>query len=215
MDAMFLSLLQAVTLLGNSALLLPLAGLFAILLWRRHSLPAAVAWIGVLLVCAGVLAMLKVAGHACDFHVFDARLTSPSGHAALSATVYGAVGLVAARRFDGWRRRALLLAVVGVVGAVGLSRVVLGMHSAPEVVVGLALGAMAVAVFAQSLSRFGPSQPNLNPLLIAMVVLAGIVGSTLGDQSLVEPVLQKIAALAQQEAVLCGAPPTLTGALMR
>lgn len=215
MDTMFLTLNQAITLLGNSALLLPLSGVFAVLLWRRHSLPAAASWVGALLLCVGVLAVLKVAGHACDFHLLDQRLISPSGHAALSATVYGAVGLVAARRFDGWRRRALLFAVVGVVGAVGLSRVVLGNHSAPEVLVGLALGAMAVAVFAQSLTKFAPSKPNLNPLLVAMVVLFGIVGVTLGDRPLAEPVLQRIAELVQREAVLCGAPPALTGALTR
>jgi len=210
---MFLTLNKAITLLGNAALLLPLSGLFAVLLWRRHSLLAAASWVGVLVLCVAVVATLKVAGHACGLHLFDERLTSPSGHAALSATVYGAVGLVAARRFEGRRRRALLLAGVGGVGAVGLSRVVLGLHSTPEVLVGLALGALAVAVFAQSLGRPAPSSPNLNPLVAAMVVLFAIVGVTLGDRPLAEPILQRIAALAQEQSVLCG--PEGTGGAAR
>ena len=64
----------------------------------------------------------------------------PSGHAANSAALYGAMALVAGTIF--WRRRkAIRAAAALLVLAVGVSRVVLGVHWPSDVVAGWLVGA--------------------------------------------------------------------------
>jgi undecaprenyl-diphosphatase len=65
----------------------------------------------------------------------------PSGHTLASAAVYLTLALVGARHFRApvYRRTLLILALV-TTGAVGLSRVYLGVHYATDVVAGTALG---------------------------------------------------------------------------
>ncbi|RRJ29029.1 phosphatase PAP2 family protein [Halocatena pleomorpha] len=61
----------------------------------------------------------------------------PSGHASKSTAVYGGVALV----FEQWStRRRRALGATGVIFAVALSRVVLGVHYVVDVVVGFCLG---------------------------------------------------------------------------
>ena len=227
---MFLALNKAVTLLGSAPVVLPVSGALAAVLWRRHSAKAAVGWGVALASMVAVVVLLKIAGHACNVHLFDDRLTSPSGHAALSAAVYGAVGVVVARHVEGWRRNAFLLAVFGVVAGVAVSRVILRSHSVTEVTVGLALGGLAVAAFALGLARIvrtqaaeaegaaggalspapaggrrWPSSPLVvAPLLAAAVLLLGTGAATFGSRSTVEPTLKRIATLLRQDDVLCG-----------
>lgn len=237
---MFVALNKAVTLLGSAPFVLPVSGVLAAVLWRRHSVLVAARWVAALALMVGAVALLKIAGHACNVHLFDDRLTSPSGHAALSAAVYGAVGVVAARHLDGWRRNAFLLAVFGVVSGVAVSRVILRAHSVSEVTVGLALGGLAVAAFAHGLTRFAqrpeptPPLPEtslarpstiggrwnqsplvLSPLLAAVLLMFGAVTVTLGDRGYAEPMLKHIAMLLRQDDVLCGPAPPLNAMLPR
>lgn len=66
----------------------------------------------------------------------------PSGHATTSAVVYLTIGVLLAQRATTWPARALyLLGAVILVGAVGLSRIYLGVHFPTDVLAGWALGA--------------------------------------------------------------------------
>ena len=237
---MFIALNKAVTLLGSAPVVLPVSGVLTAVLWRRHSVKAAVGWVAALALMVAVVMLLKIAGHACNIHFLDDRLTSPSGHAALSAAVYGAVGVVVARHVEGWRRNAFLLAVFGIVAGVAVSRVILRSHSVTEVTVGLALGGLAVAAFAQGLARIvraqaaevtadqasasqapaspwrWPSSPLfVAPLLMAAVLLLGAGAVTFGHRSSAEPMLKHIAMLLRQDDVLCGPVAPLDGLLPR
>ncbi len=231
---MFIALNKAVTLLGSAPVVLPVSGVLTAVLWRRHSVRAAVGWVAALVFMVAVVMLLKIAGHACDVHFLDDRLTSPSGHAALSAAVYGAVGVVVARHVEGWRRNAFLLAVFGIVAGVAVSRVILRSHSVTEVTVGLALGGLAVAAFAQGLARiaraqsaevaFGqapaapwrwPAPPLVvAPLLAVAVLLLGAGAVTFGNRSS-EPMLKHIGMLLRQDDVLCGPVSPLDSLLPR
>ncbi len=211
---MLLALTKAVTLLGSVPFVLPVSGVITAVLWRRHSVLAAAGWLAALAAMVAVVVVLKIAGHACNFHLFDDRLTSPSGHAALSAAVYGAAGVLAVRHLDGWRRNLFLLAVFGAVAGVAASRVLLRHHSVSEVLAGLALGGLAVVVFVQGWKRFAQTRLaevplDLSPLVAAAVILFGVVTVTLGNRPHVEPMLKHFAALLREEAVLCGPPPPL------
>lgn len=241
---MFIALNKAVTLLGSAPVVLPVSGVLTAVLWRRHSVKAAAGWVAALGLMVAVVMLLKIAGHACNIHFLDDRLTSPSGHAALSAAVYGAVGVVVARHVEGWRRNAFLLAVFGIVAGVAVSRVILRSHSVTEVTVGLALGGLAVAAFAQGLARIvraqaaevtagqtpvgqAPASPwrwplsrrasplVVAPLLMAAVLLLGAGAVTFGNRTTAEPMLKHIAMLLRQDDVLCGPVSPLDGLLPR
>ncbi|WP_448203287.1 phosphatase PAP2 family protein [Azospirillum sp. sgz302134] len=207
---MLVTLSKAVTLLGSAPFVLPVSGVLTAVLWRRHSTLAAARWLTALALLVMAVLLLKVGGRACDVHLFDERMNSPSGHAALSAAVYGTAGVLASRHLDGWRRNGFLLAVFGVVAGVAVSRVTLHRHSVAEVLAGLALGGLAVAAFAQSLSRFAGAHLNLNPLAVAVVILFGSITVTLGDRSYAEPFLRHAVAFLHEESLLCGpaAPPS-------
>lgn len=78
----------------------------------------------------------------------------PSGHSLASAAVYLTLALVSARHFrtPAYRRTLLTLALI-TTGAVGLSRVYLGVHYATDVAAGMALG-VAWALFMASAFAF-------------------------------------------------------------
>jgi undecaprenyl-diphosphatase len=66
----------------------------------------------------------------------------PSGHSTMAATVYLTLGLVASRFVSRKRLKALFLTVAALVtGAVGVSRVYLGVHWPTDVLAGWAVGA--------------------------------------------------------------------------
>ncbi|NUB14957.1 phosphatase PAP2 family protein [Azospirillum brasilense] len=206
---------KAISLLGSTSFVLPVAGILIVMLWRRHSAVSAARWLAVLAMLMGSVALLKILGHACGIRLFDDRLTSPSGHAALAAAVYGAVGVMAARSLDGWRRGVVVLGALGLVVGVAASRILLRYHSVTEVVVGLVLGGLAVAAFAQSFNRMTPSRLNLSPLVLALVVLFGVATYALGDRTNAEPMLKHFAYLLREESPVCGPMPPLNSFLER
>jgi membrane-associated phospholipid phosphatase len=157
--------LVALTDFGDLAVLLPLAA--ATLAWLLlYSARAAPRWVLALGSCGGLTALLKIVFYACppadDMH-------SPSGHAGLSALVYGAITLVAAIAWPGVRRVLVIGGCTGLILAIGLSRLLLDAHSVAEVSLGLLVGTVSLAAFSQKYLRL----PNMKvwPLLVAATVL--------------------------------------------
>ena len=120
------------------------------LAWRRHW--PQVARLGV--VPAGMLlnAGLKTVFHRPRPQLGDPlvhllTLSFPSGHAAGSTVFYGALCALA---FARWRRRSIRVTVVvlaaGMVLLVTFSRVYLGAHYLSDVVAGVALGGICLAL---------------------------------------------------------------------
>ena len=150
---------------ADEAVVLPLAlavGVVLLLLgWRR----GAAAWmVGV----GGTLALmlvLKVAGWACGPPLWR----TPSGHAAAAAVVCGGLALIVVRRDRPYR--AVFIAVLAA-AVIGASRLLLGAHSLPEVVVGGAVGIAGASLLAR---LAGPPPQGLRARWVAAVVVAVLV----------------------------------------
>lgn len=138
------------TQFGSFFLLLALALLVAVWLARTPGAGrrAAVVWLGALLLCVGTVALLKIYFIACPLRPLALR--SPSGHAGFSCFVYGGVALCLARDETLWRRLLLPLLACAWIAAIAWSRVILHAHSVNETLLGLAIGAFALLVFASA-----------------------------------------------------------------
>jgi membrane-associated phospholipid phosphatase len=152
---------------ADQAVIIPVVLAVAIALavqgWRRGAL----VW---LLVVAGTFTAtltFKLMFLACSSLFGPIDIHSPSGHVAAATVVSGGLAAVLTRRRASILPVAVLAAIV-----IGVSRLVLGMHSLPEVVVGALIG-LAGAV---ALLRFSGQPPRLQiaPLIAVIVVTAAL-----------------------------------------
>jgi membrane-associated phospholipid phosphatase len=150
---------------ADQAVILPLVLATAVALavqgWRR----GAVVWL--LVVAATFVAMLalKLMFLACSPLFGPMDVHSPSGHVAAATVVAGGLAAMLSRRRASILPAALVAAVV-----IGISRLVLGVHSLPEVIVGALIGLTGAA----ALLRFAGPPPRLKttPLVAVIVVVA-------------------------------------------
>jgi membrane-associated phospholipid phosphatase len=184
--------LYAVTDLGDSAVLLPLA--VAVLCWLAlRSSRLAAWWALAVALDVGLTAIAKIYFFGCP-PVPDMR--SPSGHTALSVLVYGALAMVAALSGEAPTRMAAVAAGAGLIMTIAVSRLLLSIHSLPEVVFGFGIGALSLALFAATYVR--SPQAKVWPILI----VAGLLVSLLHGQQLhAEELLHRITGLLR---IKCG-----------
>jgi membrane-associated phospholipid phosphatase len=152
---------------ADQAVILPLVLAVAVALavqgWRRGAL----VW---LVVVAGVFfatLVFKLMFLACSPLFGPIDIHSPSGHVAAATVVTGGLAAMLTRR-----RATILPAAVLAAVVIGISRLVLGMHSLPEVVVGAMIGLAG----ALALLRFAGPPPRLRiaPLALVIVVVATV-----------------------------------------
>ncbi len=151
---------------GDQAVILPVmllvAAVLALLGWRRGALAWMVGVSGTL----GVMLVLKLLFSACGDLLPDVDIHSPSGHTAAAAVTYG--GLVALLGASGGTTLATALAVAIVFG---ISRVALGVHTPPEVLLGGAVGLAGVALLVRLAGRPPAVRRRLNTGLAAACVV--------------------------------------------
>jgi membrane-associated phospholipid phosphatase len=168
-------LLKWVTGLGDPALLL--LGGFAVFfyLWTDDDRRVlARGWAVAFCLCVFLTVASKFAfhffgeGQRSSFYV-----QSPSGHVAIATGFYGCCALLLAA---GRRRAARVLVCVGtamLVGMLAVSRIMLGLHTVPEIATGFAIGALCLAVFRISMrgaQRIAISTSQLSALLLLIGV---------------------------------------------
>jgi membrane-associated phospholipid phosphatase len=153
---------QFLTDFADQAVILPLAAAVALALlaqgWRRG------AWVWVLAVVAtfGIMLVLKLVFRACSDSFGLPLLHTPSGHTAAAAVVAGGLASLLLRH-----RGAALPLAVAIAALIGVSRLVLGAHTLPEVLVGCLVGLAGAA----ALLRFaGPPPAGFRARRIAVVV---------------------------------------------
>jgi hypothetical protein len=116
---------------------------------------------------------LKLAFYTGDLTVTGVALRNPSGHAALSAAVYGSLAWIVAFQAADWRRPTLLLLGALAVAAIAVSRRYLHLHSTSDVAVGLLVGAAWAALFVwRGWWRHPPVGRNPLPLLLLLSAVA-------------------------------------------
>ena len=128
-----------VTYFADQAIVLPVTigvGVaFALAGWRRGALVWTLAMGGTY----GLVLALKLSFVACGHLLPVSGVRSPSGHTATAAAVYGGLLAVVARFFVGDGRWTLPCSIA-VAAVIGLSRLELGAHTAPEVLIGGIIG---------------------------------------------------------------------------
>jgi membrane-associated phospholipid phosphatase len=191
--AELLPVVWVVTLLGGSTFLM--AGL-SVTYWNadehRETVLAVVATafvaLAVTLPLKWGIGLPRPPESAQRYVTADSPVGFPSGHTIAATVVYGG-GLLAADRYRNLR---VALPVVGLVVAIGLSRVVLGVHYLGDVLAGFGVGLVLLGVLVFALRRgpaaaFGLAAICALPALFvagdtgdAALVLGGSVGGTLG-----------------------------------
>lgn len=194
-----MSLLAYISDAGDSAVLLPLALLLVAALWYYQSGKAALTLVVALAASGVVMVVCKILLLACG-QAWNASMVSPSGHASLSATVYGALGIVAARQAPRWLQPAIVLCSWVFVGAIALSRVVLGAHSWAEVGLGLLVGIAALGAFA--IPYFRLRKARLPMVLLGTVTLATVLVLH-GTHLPVEKLLHRFAVFGRSAVGVC------------
>jgi membrane-associated phospholipid phosphatase len=164
-----------ITDFGDSAVLLPIAAVVLVMLLVSHSRRNAIAWAMAVGLCLATMVMLKLGMHACGRVIVPSgAMISPSGHTAVSVTVYGGLAALAIMTLQRLSYRILIgLAASIVIGAIAVSRVILLAHSVAEVVLGLAVGAACVAVFV--IGRRGVHLTNFPLRHVAPVLLVLLI----------------------------------------
>jgi membrane-associated phospholipid phosphatase len=152
---------------ADQTVIIPLVLAVAIALavqgWRR----GAVVWLLVVTATFSATLVLKLMCLACSPVFRPMDLHSPSGHVAAATVVAGGLAVMLTRH-----RTSILPAAVIAAIVIGISRVVLGVHSLPEVIIGASIGLAGAA----ALLRFSGPPPRLRlaPLVAVIVVVAGL-----------------------------------------
>jgi undecaprenyl-diphosphatase len=174
------SVIKAVTWLGSSGVLWTLIGIAVVGLAIRRRWRLA---IYLLVTGAGALTLdpvLKalvgrlrpVVAHPVAYGTGN---SFPSGHALGSIVCYGALFLVFLPATRGRWRRAFIAVIVTLIAAIGLSRLLLGVHYLSDVLGAWALGItwLGVTAFAFELSRQATGAPVTDPMTEGLEPEAG------------------------------------------
>lgn len=193
--------MHSITKVGDLAVLLPLAVLLAVCLWRWESKDAARSFVLALLVCLSTVLISKLIFLSCG-DVFRAYLASPSGHTATSTFVFGSIGVVMSTHAPRFVGSVALLASAMLAAAIAVSRVSLGAHSIAEVTVALSIGIAALFAFAAPYGKLHHPRINFWLLGAGLMILAGL---WYGREVPAEGVIRQWAAVIQNSTGMCAA----------
>lgn len=164
-----------VTDFADQAVLLPMTVVLGVILfvggWRRGAL----AWFAAIGGVLGAMLALKMLALACGRHWAPVALHSPSGHTATAAVVLGGLLALALHRVLGHDRWTIYGAGTFAI-VFGTSRLMLGVHTVPDVLAGGAVGVIGAIVMVK---LAGPPPHRLHFGWLA-IVAAGVAAATHG-----------------------------------
>ncbi|MBP1312902.1 phosphatase PAP2 family protein [Herbaspirillum huttiense F1] len=181
---------HTITFLGDSAITVPGACILALWLAVNRLWRPMLAW---LIAFGG--AMLIVVISKLLFMGWDIRppllnFTGFSGHTASSCALYLSVALLLTRRSTPAWRTTILAITALLVTAVGLSRLMIKVHSESEVLLGLLVGASAAWTFGLSLREPAPA---LRHFLLPFALAAGLLMTGFDKPAPTQSFLQELA----------------------
>ncbi len=193
-------MVNSITHLGDSVLVIPASLLLVSYLAYRRLLGHARLWFETLALCGLVTLALKAVFFACGTQLRLPAIHSPSGHTSLSVTFYGCAALMASVDKSRAMQLATIAAGAGIALAVALTRIVLHVHSTSEVLMGLMIGAVCVAWFG---SRFVALRPVNLPWPALVATLAILALATHGVHWNFEWLASRLASLLRSTAAIC------------
>jgi membrane-associated phospholipid phosphatase len=161
-------MVRTITNFGDLAILLPLVVVVTGWLGAIRQPRALLWWLAAVALCMSATAALKVYFFVCPPL---ADLHTPSGHTSLGTLVYGVLTLAVAQAVTGWKRAAVIAAGTAFIAAIGISRVVIHVHSVPEVLLGSIIGIGALALFVRQVGPHCVIERRLQAMLITCFVL--------------------------------------------
>jgi membrane-associated phospholipid phosphatase len=165
-----------ITSFGGQAVILPILLVVTLMLLASGQRRAAFWWAFSVALVLGLVLVAKIAFIPCGTHLPVSGLRSPSGHAGASMAVYGSLGVLLARLVSGPALKGIVAGSgVLMVLAIAVTRVVLGAHTLPEVILGSMIGLIAPLLLASRRDLFdGPVRLRWISLLIGPVVLVAL-----------------------------------------
>lgn len=202
------AILNAASDLGDSAVITAISVVAAAqLAWSGYR-RAALVLIVALVAAAAAIGVLKVAVIGCGAGSSVPGLNSPSGHAAMTAAVFGTLSFVMAGQISGWQRAIPPLVALLLIAGIAATRVLLGVHTIEEIAVGLATGSLVALLSIVVLRRARIVRVRLGALLLAIVVTAAL---TDGVRAPTEEVVHFFAAFVSHHIPLCAKAGTQAG----
>ncbi|HEX6526315.1 MAG TPA: phosphatase PAP2 family protein [Streptosporangiaceae bacterium] len=170
-DSVAVSIVKAVTWLGSGGVLWTLIGAAAVVLALRRRWRLAVYLLatgaGALVLDPVLKALVGRLRPVVAHPIAHGNGNSfPSGHALGSIVCYGALFLVFLPAMRGTWRRVLTAVIVTLIAAIGISRLLLGVHYISDVLGGWALGItwLGITAFAFEISRQVTGEPVTHPV---------------------------------------------------
>jgi membrane-associated phospholipid phosphatase len=178
MDFEWTGFYDAVTNLGNLAVVGPVAVMVWIwLLWRRglwaalnYQWPVAAAFT----VTTGLKLISRSVGGALQDTPFELSDAAPSGHMAMGTVVYGGVALMLLRRGPEPVSLLTALLVTGILAGIGVTRVILGAHTPADVIAGLLIGG-ACALWVGLVAEVPPRESVRDAAELVLLVSVAVI----------------------------------------
>jgi membrane-associated phospholipid phosphatase len=138
------NLMLGIANLGNPNFVIPLVAIvFSILIWHKRVWTAQILFLtclGAAILNQGLkLVFVKPRPQLWTPLIVERTFSYPSGHALGSAVLYGFLAIVLAQGYPRYRWVIYLSAIL-LVGAIGLSRLILGVHYPTDIIAGYAVG---------------------------------------------------------------------------
>jgi len=118
-------------------------------------------------------------------------LRSPSGHVAIATGFYGCCALMLATGRSQAARVLICVGTVMLVGMLAASRIMLGLHTVPEIVIAFAIGAFSLALFGIYLSDRQPIMLNAGQMIALLLLIDVTHYSHVDGEPLIKRLVQK------------------------
>jgi hypothetical protein len=195
-------LLKKFTTLGDPTLLL-LAGLALFFyLWSSDERRVlARTWAVALGGCLLLTILSKLACYLLDGNsAGPLRIRSPSGHVAMATAFYGCSAIMLAVGRSLAARMLLYVGTAALLGALAASRIMLGLHTVPEIAIALAIGGFCVSLFAVDLTCSHPVTLNAGQVIALLLLIDVTHHSHVDGEGLIGHLVEKISYLPPQGA---------------
>lgn len=145
-----------------------------------------------------VIGVLKISFYTCNTDLFG--VVSPSGHAAISMGVLGMAALILVKISRGVWKAIVPLCLIALAIIIGMSRVILGMHTLPDVILGFLIGTVIIVTISKIILTYQSNRISYSPkafhfFIFVLLLICGVgisYGVHLPSEDLMRSVAEKL-----------------------